>query len=862
MAPPTFDCTCKLQPFKHVVSTKKRKEHLLELEAFLAADKSQNQPAPSSISSSEIDRLVLETARVALFDHPTEELETLNPDPLSLMGDLEKSAVKLKKRKTQVAAQKSRQDLLAAISVDIQVAKQEFQSRNDKNDPWVKVHRAEDEIACIALIAASLQRVQTSPQKAVVAAQLSELETQLANFRAGLAPETQPLRYDTAYLYEDNLKHLHEIAQIMVIFSLVCNTILGLARTPVDFIMGTMRLIVKLAFVSVMSRGKEGEDDEDSGYGVAAQGIIDQLPTSLLDSMKQLELEGKTTLYAACPSCHHLYAPMVSTDKKGKWLSKCENVVVGVDGRSKCNTLLLGKDHRPLKPFLSPSFLDYLGRLLSNPEIEDFIEKANLTSIANEYTDSVMQGQLIQQFKGPKQDELFIKQPGCLPIAFSISVDYFPPRGASIHSSSASIGVLKLSCLNLPIHLRNAPENVYASILPGPTSPKGASLNPYLKPVIDVALAGWDRGIWLTKTAKHPKGRLLRLALPLSINDLLAARQLSGQPAHNHTIYCSRCNAHHRATVYRTDFNRECKSIDELRKHAAAWRDADTIAQQNKIYTEHGVRWSELFRLPYWNPTTMLVPDPMHTVLEGVVHYHCRRVLQIDQDIAKKRDSAPIAFPFDWFPLTPATVESAPKDIGPMPDRYPLVSRLQRLLQREIEDVPADTEDSDVELDDDVAHENEDGDADDGNDGPNEADEPNPQLRKQVQRNALLTEDSLREKLMAIPKDALIWVCWTLKLRAARGKPPKPPKQPKVSDAEWARLSDAETLTNKYTLKEALVQPLMTWRLSHPKRDLNYVPKPKIISVDTISYIQKVISETERATSVINLTPNPRKTGL
>ncbi|KAJ7658217.1 hypothetical protein DFH06DRAFT_1327507 [Mycena polygramma] len=32
---------------------------------------------------------------------------------------------------------------------------------------------------------------------------------------------------------------------------------------------------------------------------------------------------------------------------------------------------------------------------------------------------------------------------------------------------------------------------------------------------------------------------------------------------------------------------------------------------------DSGVRWSELGRLPYWNPSSMLVADPMHCFVEG-----------------------------------------------------------------------------------------------------------------------------------------------------------------------------------------------------------------------------------------------------
>jgi hypothetical protein len=39
----------------------------------------------------------------------------------------------------------------------------------------------------------------------------------------------------------------------------------------------------------------------------------------------------------------------------------------------------------------------------------------------------------------------------------------------------------------------------------------------------------------------------------------------------------------------------------------------------------------------------------MHCILEGLVHYHCRRVLEIDADRASKKDPPPAAFSYPWM---------------------------------------------------------------------------------------------------------------------------------------------------------------------------------------------------------------------
>ena len=61
------------------------------------------------------------------------------------------------------------------------------------------------------------------------------------------------------------------------------------------------------------------------------------------------------------------------------------------------------------------------------------------------------------------------------------------------------------------------------------------------------------------------------------------------------------------------------------------------------------VQWSEFWRLPYWNPSHMLVMDVMHCILEGLVHYHCCHILEIDTDQASKKDPLPAAFSYSWM---------------------------------------------------------------------------------------------------------------------------------------------------------------------------------------------------------------------
>jgi len=140
-------------------------------------------------------------------------------------------------------------------------------------------------------------------------------------------------------------------------------------------------------------------------------------------------------------------------------------------------------------------------------------------------------------------------------------------------------------------------------------------------------------------------------AIILSVNDLPAARKISGAAGVVANWLCTVCKLFGRESTYRTDFmNWGLKDPAVLRKHAEAYRDAGSQREQETLFEAHGVRWSEFWRLPYWNPTRMLVVDSMHCILEGLVHYHCRHVLQLNSAYAKTKEKVEfsMAFVYPW----------------------------------------------------------------------------------------------------------------------------------------------------------------------------------------------------------------------
>lgn len=592
------------------------------------------------------------------------------------------------------------------------------------------------------------------------------------------------------------------MAQIMILLGLICNVILGLSIGHTNFLIESITLLVKLAMSIHITPDAAGH----SSYDAVQEEILRQLPTSLYTAMERLNLDGKTVLYAACPSCHHIHPPTLSITKARTWPTKCENEVVGVDGRSICGTALLvdTKTHpRPIRPFLSHSFLDYLARLLSTPEIEHEVDRACDEALAwkfkiqgkPEFVDNVLHGTLVQEFVGP-DGKLFIDrgEDKKMRLLFGFSLDFFPPRGSRKRSSSASIGVLTIYCLNLSLAVRQKPDNLYVSILTGPTAPHKEHVNPYLRPTVDIGVTGWERGIHLSKTGASPEtGRTVNLAFVLSVNDLPAARDVAGAAGHTSNIFCTVCNCRGRKETYRTDCeNWVVRDVEKLRQQAEAWRDADTLDERDRIFKQDGQRYSEVWRWSYWNPTRMLVSEFMHCGLEGCAHYHCRYVLRLTAHDAQKKDELPPAFDYDFLEFDVETTE-APKDFIPpskgLPNFEKDIRAIHRLLVRSF----TDTEDDDNSSDS--------GSSENGSHGGPPADSG------EVEE---FTEDILRQKLSKKRKQPLMFVCWSLGLWApsvARRSTRSAPR----AGARAGPLPGSHEENLILSKKDILAQVLVTW---------------------------------------------------
>ena len=429
---------------------------------------------------------------------------------------------------------------------------------------------------------------------------------------------------------------------------------IGASRRMGDLILGLLTIMLFWSFC--------GPSDKLDAHQTF---VVDQIPITLNTVLKKFNLDCQTVTYAVCPACHCTYPPQfLPGSDKAIYPEECNN---HPDPDTTCGAKLLkilpqGRI-QPIKAFIYPKFEDYVALLLSREDLEEAIDHAcddlmdsiNRKESPPAFVTDIFQAEFVRTFKGPEPDKLFVDRPSNeARLLFALNVDYFSAEGQTIRGASASCGIISAACLNLPLDIRYKSENMYVAIIPGPNEPSKTELNHYVRLVVDDFVVSWKRGVRYSRTARYAEGRVAKWALGPAVNDLPAARQFSQCAGHSSHHFCSRCSCYGRGTLHRVDVAHNDwmpKNAEDLRRKAEAWRTAPTHKDQENLFSTNGLRWTELWRLPYWDPAMMLVVDPMHCLLEGLAQHHFRVVLGLSESAAAK-PMEDIVLPFQFqFPL-------------------------------------------------------------------------------------------------------------------------------------------------------------------------------------------------------------------
>ena len=370
-------------------------------------------------------------------------------------------------------------------------------------------------------------------------------------------------------------------------------------------------------------------------------------------------LEPVTHSYVCCPACCYLYPYSVGTTKKRKastlsseFLNRVQNVNEDVPLVSSTPTRCTHRRLRsgaacseplfdtiritgniytvPRFKYETQDLKEWLGWLLSRPAIDEEVFKA-FRKPRKDRMEDMWDGRHLCRIL-LKKGERFLPGPEDeTRLAFSFSMDSFNPYHMKEAKQTVSSTAIWLTLLNLPHHLRNRPENMFlAGVIPGPRKPSLSDVNHSIKLLVDVLLEFFDPGVWFSRTATHREGRRVRAILVPVVSDMLAARQASGFASPTAKFFCTLCNLNIQDIENLDKSTWPEREIGEHLRLAREWRDAQTSNEQETLFKTHGIRWSALLDLPYWNPVLFTAIEPMHVFDAGLFQNHCRQIWGID----------------------------------------------------------------------------------------------------------------------------------------------------------------------------------------------------------------------------------------
>lgn len=362
--------------------------------------------------------------------------------------------------------------------------------------------------------------------------------------------------------------------------------------------------------------------------------MMNSFPQDVRTARKIFSLDPVTITYAACPRCSTLYRdspdeglPVHCTAQRFPKSPACGTVISKLAPRNNKR----GHMHRvPVCPCTIQDFDAFKASLLNRPGMERLLDRGTVFNASEDSWD-IKDGTTIRELKGPDGAAFFDGlRRSELRLAWSLSVDWFNPFLNKIAGRKASAGSMVMACLNLPPSIRYKPENLYiVSVTTG--EPSVDDFDHLLEPVVDSLDRSWRHGTRFSQTESLPSGRIEQSILAVVVADLPGSRKITGAASYSSiSFFCSLCRL---SKDNINNFNIETWPtipVSEQKAAAEAWRDAPNQSARKQIFKQSGIRWSSLWKLPYYDPSKMVIVDAMHNLFLGLVQFHMRDILGID----------------------------------------------------------------------------------------------------------------------------------------------------------------------------------------------------------------------------------------
>lgn len=402
---------------------------------------------------------------------------------------------------------------------------------------------------------------------------------------------------------------------IVTVLHLFCRVSLDEAA----FILDSIRLLINVAVKtpSIFSRATEAS-----------------IPHDLRTVLNSMNLEPVYKTFVCCPRCFCTY------DTSREYPDHCTNR--DTRGSAMCGRALRKTRRRgdtgidvPVREYLYQDLKEWVGKLYSRPGLEEILDRDMLAAGDPDLMSDIHDATALRNFCGP-DGKIFLKRPGNEGrLVFSLNEDGFNPLSNKTAGKKNSTGGIYMVCMNLPPSLRYKVQNMFlVGIIPGPHQPSLHEINHLLKPLVDDLLSLWRRGVYLMETPRYPLGRRVRCALVPLVCDLPAARQMAGFSSFSSHFFCAECTQSLKQRQNLDYKSWEHRTPCDHRAAAQAWKDAATEEEREAQFKATGIRWSELLRLPYWDPTQFVVIDSMHCFYLGLFRRHVREVWGMSVEFA------------------------------------------------------------------------------------------------------------------------------------------------------------------------------------------------------------------------------------
>lgn len=279
-------------------------------------------------------------------------------------------------------------------------------------------------------------------------------------------------------------------------------------------------------------------------------------------------------------------------------------------------TLLDGtKKLYPFKSYCYKPIQESLQDLVKRPGFEDLCNHWRSRKQSPGFLTDIYDGNVWKEFQSSEKNSFLTHRNN---YGLMLNLDWFQP----FKHVKYSVGVLYAVILNLPRDERFKLKNV---LLIGviPDLKHEPSVNSFITPLVNELKVAWSQGFQLASSKSSYLKKNFKVALMCVGCDIPATRKLCGFLGHSATLGCSKCFKKFPGSVGNKDYsgfdveNWPVRTLDDYNLSMKAVKKARTQTEKERLEASHGVKYSVLSELDYFNPIRMSIVDPMHNLFQG-----------------------------------------------------------------------------------------------------------------------------------------------------------------------------------------------------------------------------------------------------